>query len=97
MAKLFSRFFTLLRRLVLPIAGFLVLLFVLRTPTSPYYNPGRPRPAEPDNRIPRSRLPKDLQKFLDWNPPKDDPEHYPPYDAYKERDYDPNRWESFPQ
>lgn len=97
MAKVLSKVFSLFRRLVLPVVGFLFVLYILRTPTTPYYNPGKPRPPEPDNKFPRFRLPEALQNFLDWDPPKDDPDHYPPYDQYAFRDYDPNRWESFPQ
>ncbi|KAI9829675.1 MAG: hypothetical protein M1819_006046 [Sarea resinae] len=35
-----------------------------------------------------------LQEILKWDPPKN-PDHWPPYDAYKDKDYDPNRWEGF--
>lgn len=49
-----------------------------------------------DNTNPRGRLTKQFQEWLQWDPPvgKD---HYPPYDEYEGRDYDPNRWETFPQ
>ena len=93
LAKPFGR----IRRILLSIIGILLTLLILRTPTTPYYKPGTPKPTEPDNKRPRLRLPEELQKFLTWNAPQDDPDHYPPYDAYKERDYDPNRWEIFPQ
>lgn len=46
---------------------------------------------------PRSRVSLDLQETLQWNPPVEVKDHYPPYDAYQNRDYDPNRWEDFEQ
>lgn len=98
MARLrFARSLNSLIRLILFPGGFLIILYILRTPTTPYYAPGRAKPPEPDNKIPRSRLPQQLQQFLSWSPPTDDPDHYPPYNAYTYRDYDPNRWEAFPQ
>lgn len=36
-----------------------------------------------------------VEEILKWDPP-DLPDHYPPYDGYKGKDYDPNRWEGFP-
>jgi len=46
---------------------------------------------------PRSRITAQLQEQLTWDPPVDIKNHYPPYDQYKTRDYDPNRWEAFEQ
>lgn len=44
---------------------------------------------------PRSRLSKEMQEILAWNPPVEIKAHYPPYDQYANRDYDPNRWQDF--
>lgn len=97
------RSFASLRKLVLVVVGLVVVLFILRTPTAPYYNPGRPHPPPPPpggidgNKFPRRRLPESLQDYLTWKAPDDQPEHYPPYTEYTNRDYDPNLWESFEQ
>ena len=97
------RTFASLRRLVLVLLCFVVLYLILRTPTAPYYNPGRVHPPPPPpsgidgNKFARRRLPIEYQNFLAWDPPTDQPDHYPPYDSYKDRDFDPNRWEAFPQ
>ena len=99
----FVRSFASLRRLVLVVVGLVVILLVLRTPTAPYYNPGREHPPPPapagvdGNKFARRRLPPQFQQFLAWEPPTDQSDHYPPYDAYNDRDFDPNRWEAFAQ
>ncbi|KAL9060946.1 MAG: hypothetical protein Q9162_000390 [Coniocarpon cinnabarinum] len=95
------RSFAFLRRLVLVGVGVIVVLLVLRTPTAPYFSPGRtqlpptPPTAADGDKYPRRRLPVEFQNFLSWDPP--DEGHFPPYDGYKERDFDPNRWEGFAQ
>lgn len=99
----FFRLFGSLRRLVLVVVGVVIILLVLRTPTAPYFNPGREHPPPPPptgvdgDKYPRRRLPIELQDFLVWDPPTDQPEHYPSYDAYQDTDFDPNRWEAFQQ
>ena len=37
-----------------------------------------------------------MADILKWEPPKTDEEHWPPYDDFRDKDYDPNRWEGFP-
>ena len=103
-ARSFFRIFASLRRLILVLICFSIILLILRTPTAPYFSPGRERPPPPPppasidgNKFPRRRLPPELQDFLIWDPPQDQPEHYPSYDGYKDTDFDPNRWEGFPQ
>jgi len=46
---------------------------------------------------PRSRITPEMQEHLKWEPPIEIKDHYPPYDQYTNRDYDPNRWEAFEQ
>lgn len=88
----------------------LFALFVLRTPTSNFWHPLDDKPplqyqpspdskaANPDrDKFPRGRLTDAFKQYLNWTPPTDVGGHYPPYDAYENRDYDPNRWEAFPQ
>ena len=102
-ARSLFRTFASLRRLVLVLISLCVVLLILRTPTAPYFNPGREHPPPPPplgvdgNKFPRRRLPPVLQDFLFWDPPTDQPEHYPSYEGYKDTDFDPNRWEGFPQ
>ena len=69
----------------------------------------RPSPPKPSSDIPipdnvpidhskpRSRLTKEMQETLEWDPPIWASLHVPDYDAYAGRDYDPNRWEGFKQ
>lgn len=39
---------------------------------------------------------KKVEQFVhQWTPP-DTPGHWPPWDGYKDKDYDPNRWEGLP-
>lgn len=38
------------------------------------------------------QLQEKIQNFIDWTPP-DIPNHWPSWDEYKDKDYDPNRWE----
>ncbi|KAF2754002.1 hypothetical protein EJ05DRAFT_162245 [Pseudovirgaria hyperparasitica] len=46
--------------------------------------------------LPRVQDPKAyIQQILNWNRPQPDPSHWPPYELYNDRDYDPNRWEQF--
>lgn len=55
-----------------------------------------PQPqSEPVKTTPRSRLAVEMQEYLNWKPPVEIKDHYPPYDQYATRDYDPNRWETF--
>lgn len=54
-------------------------------------------PAEPRQTTPRSRITLKLQEQLEWEAPVETKDHYPPYDQYLTRDYDPNRWEGFGQ
>ena len=58
---------------------------------------GAPIPAEIpiDHSQPRSRLTPKLQDLLVWNPPTWATLHRPPYNAFPNLDYDPNRWEGF--
>lgn len=88
------RSFASFRRIVLYVVGFLVILLILRTPTAPYFSPGTPKE---DNHFPRSRVSDELKQYLEWNPPIETKDHYPPYDGYQDRDHDPNRWEAFDQ
>ncbi|KAJ9658855.1 hypothetical protein H2201_007636 [Coniosporium apollinis] len=37
-----------------------------------------------------------LQAVLKWTRPKQEDGHWPKYGYYEDRDYDPNRWETFP-
>lgn len=37
-----------------------------------------------------------IKEWVDTWPIPDDAEHWPPYDGYRDEDYDPNIWESFP-
>lgn len=97
MASRLGRSFASFRRLVLLVAVFLFVAYVLRTPTAPWFEAGTPPPPPVNNKIPRNRLPEEWQEFLKWDIPTNDPEHYPPYNAYQDRDYDPNRWEAFRQ
>lgn len=97
MASLLFRSFASCRRLALLIVTLLAIAFILRTPTAPYFDVGNLPPPPVNNKIPRSRLPQEWQEFLKWDVPRNDPEHYPPYSHYADRDYDPNRWEAFPQ
>jgi hypothetical protein len=53
--------------------------------------------TEPKTTTPRSRITPEMQEHLTWEPPIEIRDHYPPYDQYANRDYDPNRWEAFEQ
>ncbi|CAK4017624.1 Hypothetical predicted protein [Lecanosticta acicola] len=37
-----------------------------------------------------------IKEWVETRPVPEDKEHWPPYDGYREQDYDPNIWESFP-
>jgi hypothetical protein len=37
-----------------------------------------------------------MKDILNWRRPQDKDSHWPYYRDYKNRDYDPNRWEGFP-
>ena len=54
-----------------------------------------PLPAD-EKSTSRSRISLEMQEYLSWDPPLEQ-DHYPPYDHYRNRDYDPNRWEAFEQ
>ncbi|KAF1812152.1 hypothetical protein P152DRAFT_26783 [Eremomyces bilateralis CBS 781.70] len=41
--------------------------------------------------------PLDMDEMLDWNRPGHVDGHYPPYEDYVDYNYDPNRWEGFPE
>ncbi|KAH7042681.1 hypothetical protein B0J12DRAFT_205816 [Macrophomina phaseolina] len=45
---------------------------------------------------PVSNMRQYLNKMLVWSRPDPDPSHWPAYQDYITRDYDPNRWEAFP-
>ncbi|KAF2140212.1 uncharacterized protein K452DRAFT_299594 [Aplosporella prunicola CBS 121167] len=45
---------------------------------------------------PLTNLRQYLNKMLVWSRPEPDPSHWPAYQDYVGRDYDPNRWEAFP-
>lgn len=38
-----------------------------------------------------------MKDILKWQRPRDKDGHWPQYSAFDGRDYDPNRWEGFPQ
>ncbi len=52
---------------------------------------------KPVDNTPRGRITQNLRDVITWDPPVDIKDHYPPYDAYFDRDFDPNRWEEFEQ
>ncbi|KAK7555245.1 hypothetical protein IWX49DRAFT_625669 [Phyllosticta citricarpa] len=45
---------------------------------------------------PISNLKQYISKMIVWARPGPDPSHWPAYQDYVDRDYDPNRWEAFP-
>lgn len=45
---------------------------------------------------PISNLKQYINKMIVWARPGPDPSHWPAYQDYADRDYDPNRWEAFP-
>lgn len=50
-------------------------------------------PALPtENRVERDEY---MQDILDWSRPEHRNGHWPPYEDYIDKDYDPNRWEGF--
>jgi hypothetical protein len=38
-----------------------------------------------------------MRDILKWDRPNEKDGHWPPYRDFKNRDYDPNRWEGFPE
>ena len=70
---------------------------VLTIDAKPEETTAAPKPSPPKNPFPRNRVSQELQTFLSWEPPAGRDQHYPSYYDYKDRDYDPNRWEGFPQ
>lgn len=65
------------------------------TPETEIHSTTTETAQETQSSSPRSRLDIEMQELLTWDPPIDKPKHYPPYDAYSNRDFDPNRWEGF--
>lgn len=68
------------------------------TPTEErlYEEGSEPQVNGEERSTPRSRISPEMQEYLSWEPPTEQA-HYPPYDQYRDRDYDPNRWEAFDQ
>ena len=73
------------------------LAFAASPTLDPNIRTGSPVPSDTpvDHSNPRSRIGSALQKLLDWDPPTWASLHNPPYNRFKQRDYDPNRWEAF--
>jgi len=60
-------------------------------------------PEKPSSTIPLPSPPTELavqrdeylKDMLDWSRPEHRNGHWPPYEDYVDKDYDPNRWEGF--
>lgn len=67
------------------------------TPTGSFPSPPEPQiiPAPQDDVPAVANAKSYLQQVLDWPRPDHEDGHWPPYEEYVDKDYDPNRWEHF--
>ena len=62
---------------------------------APIVNPASPLAKKPSPPQPTSGIADYMKLMMKWNRPDHVDNHWPPYENYQTRTYDPNRWEAF--